>query len=229
MQEFSRRILRKEPVSPSGRRLVPGVLRLSWRAPRAPSGRRRAAKVRGVRGATGGPETTGSLLRVRPTARGPPPPPVHRAPTALRGSSRTQHPRLSLGPASPRASASPVCGRLRSSKSEGQVSPSDTFADVAPEPPEAFLVPGSSRGKEGRGLLSAGAPARKPSEETPPTEMWRGRRTGNCWGGEEDRGSRNWLRLRGPTLPPSGTVRRGRPRSGEGIADATYLEFEEFQ
>lgn len=53
---------KKEPVSPLGRRLVPGVLRLSWRAPRAPSGRRRAAKVRGVRGAPGGPETTGSLL-----------------------------------------------------------------------------------------------------------------------------------------------------------------------
>lgn len=54
---------KNEPVSPMGRRrLVPGVLPLSWRAPRAPSGRRRAAKARGLRGATGGPETTGSLL-----------------------------------------------------------------------------------------------------------------------------------------------------------------------
>lgn len=99
---------KKELVSPLGRRLVPGVLRLSWRAPRAPSGQAGGAPLRcaGSGALQAAQRLQAPFSGVRPTARGPPPPPVHPARTALRGSSRTQHPRLSLQPASPRASAS---------------------------------------------------------------------------------------------------------------------------
>lgn len=54
-------------------------------------------------------------------------------------------------------------------------------------------------------------------------------RDGNLGRGGGPRFQKPALRFRRPTLPPTRTARRGRPAVARVTADATYLEFEEFQ
>lgn len=170
----------------------------------------------------------GSLPRGAPRCRRP-------APRSGARRGRSIPASLQSSPAPARLPASPVCSPVLQPRKEGVPLPSDSLADVPQRAARSFRSPRSSRRKEGgEGASQPWSSDWKPSEETLPSVMWPGWETG-IWGAKRGvggyRGSRN--RLRGSAARPFSrtdrAARRGSPGVARVIADATYLELEEFQ